>query len=197
MTASRPFRRGRTLRCMLRRAVILLAACSPDPANRPPPTDAVMVDEYDECVTGLAFTQTAIEGTTPIGFFAGLDYAVLSFEGGFCGGRYVATFMEQPSACHRGRSLRLSFRAYDDDGIVLRSAGEIVPANASYTGVASAHTGVRPEVYSEQVEFRISHLAPPDDAVPRVRGRFVSTPGSDWTFDVYIDLVSAYSSNCI
>lgn len=178
-------------------AVLVLAACGPGSADRQPATDSTVADGYDWCaVDPSLFTQTAIKGTTPVGWLDGLTYVYLRFDGGFCGGRYVATFMEQPSGCPRERVLRLSFPALEDDTITFRTAGTVAPASAMYTGVPSAQTGIAPEIYSQDVEFRISRLDPPSDPEPRVSGRFVST-GQDWTFDIYVDLVMVSSSNCL
>lgn len=175
---------------MLRRTLVLVVtSCGPGAPDREPPVDAE-IDAYS-CVTDLEFTQTVIAGTSPIGSFDGLTYVVM---GGQCGGGYGLMFVEQPLGCPRERVLRLSFPAFEDDGLTLRESGEIAPASAHYAGVALA--GVVPDASTEQVEFRISYLDSPYSQTARVSGRFVST-APDWMFDISIDLISAHGQSCL
>lgn len=175
---------------MLRRALVLLAACSPDPSNRPPPTDAV---PDAACSTEGTYASITAMGTSPAGPFS-LHSAQLVFA--YCGVSYMffATEKAEAWSCASGTKLALEFRAHHqaDDALVV--AGDAQTATARFYGPGSDWT--TPSAETMQVEFRAEAL---DDyrsttSPLHVKGRYVSTaPG--WSFDIAIDAdVTAYDT---
>jgi hypothetical protein len=50
---------------------------------------------------------------------------------------------------------------------------------------------------TDNVTFEATQLDPPDATPPRIVGHFVSHDDPAWSFDIAVDLISQFQSDCL